>query len=255
MSVATASPIVEFDRHGAGPPLLLIHPLGADGSVWGPVLSRLAASHDVIVPDLPGFGASPALEAPATPAALAAAVAGLLDALDVGPVHVVGNSLGGWVALELALSGRASQVTAIAPAGLWAQPLTPKRGTARKLAGLALPLLPRVVASESGRRLLLGSSVACPDRVPAGAAERLVRSYATAPGMQAANEQMRAGRFEALAAIDVPVTLAWPDRDRLVTRPRDLPAHVRNATLTGCGHIPMWDDPEQVAELILNESG
>jgi len=250
MPVAAASPIVEFDRHGAGPPLVLIHPLGADGSVWGPVLGRLAATHDVIVPDLPGFGVSPPLDEPATPAALAAAVASLLDELDTGPVHAVGNSLGGWVALELALTGHASRVTAIAPAGLWAQPLAPKRDAARKLVGLALPLLPRLVASDSGRRLLLASSVAHPDRVPADAAERLVRSYATAPGLQAANEQMRAARFEALAAVDVPVTLAWPDRDRLVTRPRDLPAHVRNVTLTGCGHIPMWDDPEQVAALI-----
>lgn len=250
MSVAAASPIVEFDRHGSGEPLLLVHPLGADGSVWDPLIGALSARHDVIVPDLPGFGASPPLTEPATPAALARAVAGLLDVLGVGPVHAVGNSLGGWVALELALSGHASRVTAIAPAGLWARPLAPKRGAARRLAGLTLPLLPRIVASENGRRLLLASSVARPERVPAAAAERLVRSYATSPGLQAANEQMRAARFEALAAVDVPVTLAWPDRDRLVERPRDLPPHVRNVTLTNCGHIPMWDDPEQVAALI-----
>jgi pimeloyl-ACP methyl ester carboxylesterase len=97
----------------------------------------------------------------------------------------------------------------------------------------------------------LAASVAHPDRVPAEAAERLVRSYATAPGLQAANERMRGSRFEALADIDVPVTLLWPDRDRLVARPPVLPPSVRNVTLRGCGHIPMWDDPDQVARAIL----
>lgn len=245
-----ATPTVEFDRLGTGSPLVLIHPLGADGSVWQPVLDRLAEVHDVIVCDLPGFGASPPLEGPATPAALADAVAGLLDHLGVGPVHAVGNSLGGWVALELGLRGRASRVTAIAPAGLWAQPLAPKRGSARRVAGLALPLLSQIVASERGRRLLLASSVAHPERVPPAAAEQLVRSYATAPGLSAANEAMRGSRFEALADIDVPVTLAWPEHDRLVSRPRLLPSNVRNVVLEDCGHIPMWDDPEQVVALI-----
>ncbi|MCW2968698.1 MAG: alpha/beta fold hydrolase, partial [Solirubrobacteraceae bacterium] len=103
-----------------------------------------------------------------------------------------------------------------------------------------------------GRRLLLGSGVAHPERVPAEAAAHLVRSYATAPGFRAANVAMRASRFEALARIDGPVTLAWPDHDRLVARPRDLPANVRSVVLHDCGHIPMWDDPHHVAQLILD---
>ncbi|MCW2991261.1 MAG: alpha/beta fold hydrolase [Solirubrobacterales bacterium] len=250
MSIAAYGPVVEFDRRGAGSPLVLIHPLGADRSVWAPVLDRLAARHDVIVPDLPGFGASPALDGPATPAALAASMTGLLDELGLPAVHAVGNSLGGWVALELGLGGRADRVTAIAPAGLWEHPLAPRRGIARRLASLALPLIPSLTRSERGRRLLLGGSVAHPERVPAHAAEQLVRSYATAPGLRAANERMRGSRFARLAEITVPVTLAWPDHDRLVAPPRRLPPNVRSVVLHGCGHIPMWDDPEQVAALI-----
>jgi len=233
--------------------MVLLHPLGADRSVWEPVLERLAAERDVIVPDLPGFGGSAPLSVAATPAALARAVVDFLGTLGVGRAHVVGNSLGGWVALEVALQGHASAVTAIAPAGLWPQPLAPKRGSARRLVGLALPLLPHLAQSARGRRLLLAASVAHPDRVPPLAAERLVRSYATAPGLQAVNDRMRASRFERLDRIEVPVTLAWPDRDRLVARPRDLPASVRNVTLRDCGHIPMWDDPDQVVEVILGD--
>ncbi len=57
-----------------------------------------------------------------------------------GPHHVAGNSLGGWVALELAAAGHARSVTAIAPAGLWPEPLAPKRGTARSLAKAIRPV-------------------------------------------------------------------------------------------------------------------
>ena len=244
------SSLLAHDRVGDGSPLVLLHPLGADRSVWYPVLDRLAERHDVIVPDLPGFGASPALGVPAKPSALAGAVAELLDALDVERVHAVGNSLGGWVALELALAGRTSAVTAIAPAGLWPAPLSPKPGYARRLAGVALPFLGALSRSPRGRRLLLAASVAHPERVPPEAAERLVRTYATAPGLRAADAEMRASRFTALELLDVPVTLGWPDRDRLVRRPRHLPPAVRNVTLRECGHIPMWDSPHQVADLI-----
>jgi pimeloyl-ACP methyl ester carboxylesterase len=52
----------------------------------------------------------------------------------------------------------------------------------------------------------------------------------------------------------VPLTFAWPDHDRLVGRPRRLPAGARSVTLTGCGHLPTWDDPEQVARVLLEGS-
>ena len=134
---------------------------------------------------------------PPTPAALAdAVVAGLPRA----PAHVAGNSLGGWVALELAVAGHARSVTAIAPAGLWPEPLMPKRGVARGLARAARPLLPALVRSPAGRRVALAGTVAHPERVPPEAALRLVRAYAAAPGFDAVNAAMRAGRFPASSA-------------------------------------------------------
>ncbi|MEJ7787901.1 MAG: alpha/beta fold hydrolase, partial [Solirubrobacteraceae bacterium] len=100
-----------------GEPLVLLHPLGGDRRVWRPVLERLAPHRDVIAVDLPGFGGSPALADEQHPIALAAAVSGLLRELgiDGGRAHLAGNSLGGWVALEVALAGDAASVTAIAP--------------------------------------------------------------------------------------------------------------------------------------------
>lgn len=244
-----------YDRLGQGPALLLLHPLGADRRVWDPVIERLAERREVIALDLPGFGESPPLAQTPKPAALAEAVAGELREMGVERPHVAGNSLGGWVALQLALAGHASSVTAIAPAGLWPEPLMPKRAIARRLARAALPLVDAMLVAAAGRRVLLAGSVAVPDRVPPRAAAHLVRAYATAPGFSAANDAMRAGRFEGLEAIEVPVTLVWPEHDRLVGRPRRLPENTRSVVLNGCGHIPMWDDPAAVANVLLEGSG
>jgi pimeloyl-ACP methyl ester carboxylesterase len=271
----TAAPLAHT-RVGSGPPLVLLHALGADRHMWDPVLERLAAERDVIAVDLPGFGESPTLAelaragalapagggsssgvpalpdgAPVTPADLAAAVHAHLLALGLERPHVAGNSLGGWVALELALAGHAGTVTAIAPAGLWAQPLAPKRSAARTVARALRPVLPALLRSERGRRAALGSTTAHPERIPRAAALALVRAYASAPGFEAANAGMRAGRFMGLARIHVPLTLAWPEYDRLVSRPRDVPVTAREHVLRGCGHMPTWDAPAEVARVLL----
>jgi pimeloyl-ACP methyl ester carboxylesterase len=96
--------------------------------------------------------------------------------------------------------------------------------------------------------------VAHPERVPARAAARLVRAYVTAPAYEAANTAMRAAVFSGIERITVPVTLAWGERDRVVSRPRSAPAGVRMVLLRGCGHVPTWDDPDQVASLLLEAS-
>ena len=221
--------------------------------MWDPVVERLDGARRVLTPDLPGHGDEPPLT-DASPPALAAAIAERLAAEGVERPHVAGNSLGGWVALEMAAAGNAASVTAIAPAGLWREPLVPKRSRVRAGARALLPVLRPLLRTERGRRLVLAANAAHPERIPPDAALRLVRSYATAPGFQAVNDAMRASRFTALAEISVPVTLAWPEHDRLVRRPRSLPDGVRSVVLRGCGHLPTWDDPEQVARVLLEGS-
>ena len=248
------APTLAFDRLGSGEPLVLLHPLGADRGVWEPVMEALAAVHDVIAADMPGFGQSAELgsEVAPTPEAIAATAAATLDSLGLDRAHVAGVSLGGWVALEFAKAGRALSVTAINPAGFWARPLGPRpeaaRGAARRLLPLARPLL----ATARGRRIALGGAIAHPERMPPAAAYRLVEAYAVSPGFTRANTEMRRSVFSGLERIEVPVTLAWSDRDRLVGRPtRELPG-IRMVALTGCGHLPTWDSPAQVATAILS---
>jgi pimeloyl-ACP methyl ester carboxylesterase len=62
---------------------------------------------------------------------------------------------------------------------------------------------------------------------------------------------MRASRFQGLERIRVPVTLGWCEFDRLVAKPAHLPTTVRSVDLAGCGHVPMWDAPEKVTNLLL----
>ena len=242
---------IAYDRTGDGLPLVLLHPLGADRRVWDPIVGPLAAAHEVITLDLPGFGQSPPLRhTTPTPQALAEAVATLLRDLGVQLPHVVGNSLGGWVALELALAASAGRVTAIAPAGLWSAPLAPKPSLGHRLARALGPLIEPAARTGRGRRLLLSGSVAYPERIPRGDAAHLVRAYARAPGFIAVNDAMRATTFTALAQIRCPVTLIWPEHDQLVRRPAHLPGNVTSVTLPDAGHIPMWDAPAALVALI-----
>jgi len=242
------------DIRGTGPPLVLLHPLGGDRRVWDPVLEVLSAERTVVVVDLPGFGESPPLAETPTPTALARVLDRFLGDLGFERPHVAGNSLGGWVALELALAGRARSVSAIAPAGLWGAPLAPKLSAGRIIASGMLPVLTFVTARSSGRRALLGGVMVRPELVPACAAAHLVRAYATAPSFVATNNAMRGAYFDGLDRIEVPVTLAWPDHDRLVSAPARLPPNVESRVLVGCGHLPMWDAPDQIARFLLDGS-
>src|SRR5918998_6203737 len=113
---------VDLDHHrgGTGEPLVLIHGIGHTWRGWKPMLPHLERSFDVLAVDLPGFGHSPPLPAGTepTPEALADAVERAMDEAGFDRARVAGNSLGGWIALELARRGRALTVTAISPAGL-----------------------------------------------------------------------------------------------------------------------------------------
>jgi pimeloyl-ACP methyl ester carboxylesterase len=244
-----------YSRTGVGDPLVLLHPLGANRHVWRPLFPHLQAKRELICFDLPGFGDSPVLSGarPPIPARLAAAVLGALAAmgLEGSQCHLAGNSLGGWVALEAAAAGHAASVTAIAPAGLWSAPLAPKPQIARQISRLASPVLGPAMRSAALRRIALGGSIAHPERMSAAAASNLIRAYAHSPGSAAVNQAMRANVFTQLSEIEVPVTLVWPEHDKLITRPRTLPSHVHEIRLADCGHVPMWDDPVAVAAALI----
>ena len=216
----------------------------------------LAPSRDVIAPDMPGFGRSSELpeDEEATPAALARAVATLMDELGIESAHVAGVSLRGWVALELGRLGRGRSVTGLNAAGFWHRALGPRPNRARELGRALAPMAGLLMRSADVRRQLLGGVTARPERVPPDAAARLVRAYLTSPGFERANAAMRSAVFGGMDEIRAPVTLAWAEHDRLVAEPGDGVPGARRRWLRGCGHIPTWDDPEQVAVVLLEAS-
>lgn len=236
--------------------MLLLHGIGGELCVWEPLLSGLTSSFDVVAVDLPGFGRSPALAADITPtpSALARAVSELMGRLGLDRAHLVGNSLGGWVALELAAAGRACSVCALCPAGLWSAPVLTReavvRGRAHRFVRRVGPVLALALTSRGVRRAVLGPFVAHPDRVPYQAAVRMVRSYGRATAYEATAIAMRQSHFQGSEQIEVPVTLAFGERDRLIAPARPRIRNARTVRLPGCGHIPMWDDPALVLDLI-----
>lgn len=249
---------LHFERAGSGPPLLLVHGLGGSLAIWRPVRERLEAEREVIAVDMPGFGRSDPLPSgtPVTAASLGVSLAALCHEQKMARPHVAGNSLGGWVALEMARAGEASSACCISPAGLWRTPLGPRRIEGQRFARRLRPLIVGMMSTARGRERLLRSFVARPERVPRADARALADGYAGSSGYAAANEAMRAGAFEQDGRITVPVTIAWGEADRIVGRPSRsrIPAGSRYLTMPGWGHTPTWDDPEGVARLILEAS-
>ena len=254
-----------YSRTGQGEPLVLLHGQGLSRHSWDPITTQLSDNRDVIAVDLPGHGESPRQPKGhgSAPADLALAVGELLDELGLESVHVAGNSTGGWVALELGRLQRARTVTALSPAGLWRRkaPLYIRAAMrqTRLNARIIRRLAPNAPRTRLARALFMATASGHPFSVPYAPVHRAVHDMATAPGFGETLRAMERARFRDGAAIHVPVTIAFGGRDRvllpLVARRRtELPQHTRWQKLAGCGHIPMFDDPEAVVELLVEAS-
>jgi pimeloyl-ACP methyl ester carboxylesterase len=251
-----------FTRAGSGPPLVLLHGIGLSRRSWDPVVPALAEHFDVLAIDLPGFGESEPMppQVEPTPAALAASVADLLDNLGIGTPHLVGNSLGGWVALELAHIRPTASLTLLCPAGLWRgeTPLYCRASlrATRWLAQHASGLLCWLVKRKLGRILVLGQTHGQPSKMSADQARAAVYALGTCPGFYTTLAATARRHYRAGPPIDAPVTVAFGSRDLLLlpwqSRHLDeLPAGTHLRTLPGCGHIPMGDNPAAVIALII----
>jgi pimeloyl-ACP methyl ester carboxylesterase len=253
---------VNFDRRGSGSPLVLLHGIGHRWQAWRPVLDILAERHEVFAVDMPGFGQSRDLPT-GHPHDLAGSMDMLVEifsGLGLDRPHLAGNSLGGLIAVEAAAQGLVSSTTALSPAGFWND-----RDRARALATLRImragamaPGLLRgaMVDNARLRSATLAVLHAHPERV-----DRITAAADTDAlrGSAAFIPTLRAGRRFAWTGTPptVPVTIAWGDQDRILPprqaqRAARLLPNAHHLTLTGCGHVPMIDDPEQVARVILD---
>ncbi|MBM3686266.1 MAG: alpha/beta fold hydrolase [Actinobacteria bacterium] len=256
-----AIPSLAYDSAGSGPPLVLIHGLASSRRCWDLVVDDLSRDFTVYAVDLPGHGDSDPIpgqhETPATE--MARAVGAFLDERDIDRAHLVGNSLGGWTALEAAADGRAHSVTALCPAGLW-EPIHEPLGAIqfnRKAAVATRRVIPAIMRVPPLRRALVRTGVERTATVPYRVAVDAAYAQADARGFKQAHDGALHRRFDRAAGIpdDVPVTIVFGDNDRLLPAPgfqkRDLaPAHARWEVLWNCGHAPMWDVPSLTTHLV-----
>jgi pimeloyl-ACP methyl ester carboxylesterase len=258
---------LEAGRRGA-PAIVLLHGLGATSASFLPTVWDLSLDHHVLAVDLPGFGESDKPVRPLRPAYFAKWMVGFLDAVALDRAHLVGNSMGARVALEVGLRTpiRVDRLVLLAPSLAWRR----YRAAARlvRLLRPELAILPMPVL----RRLAVGflhSLFARPERVTDAAidaaADEFVRVFAMPRGrvafFHAAREiyledpHGRRGFWDRLPSLSRPALFLFGDKDWLV--PRAFARHVRRAlpsavceTVHDCGHVPQFEFPQRTNERI-----
>ena len=252
-------------RAGTGTPLLLLHGIGAIWQAWSPVLPYLEPHHEVIVPTLHGHAGGPSLDSQVAPSvqALVDGIEEELDRLGLPKVHIAGNSLGGWIGIELARRGRARSLVLLSPAGAWRSPRR-LRVTAHgiRFSFGALARYSSRADAIAERRLLhwamLAGQVAHPDRVPRESLVTYIQASGQSPVVEPLLRVLHLHPVDPLPTErDYPVRLVWAERDRILPFKHfgspmleRLPG-AELIRLSGVGHVPMSDDPAGVAKLIL----
>lgn len=253
-------------RQGEGAPLLLLHGLTGSEILWRPVMALLAERHDVIAPTALGHvGGRPAETRPARVEHLLDDTERTMDELGLESAHLAGNSLGGWMALELARRGRARSVTALSPAGTWDNASPEHKRTRAYLrrsledARRTRPLLPLLFRIPAMRRFGLRSQAVHGDRV---AASDLLAITDASLACEVRDDLLDTP--ESVAPLDpapCPITIAWSGEDRVLpltvngVRAQALVPGARFVVLDDVGHVPMFDDPALVAATILETTG
>jgi pimeloyl-ACP methyl ester carboxylesterase len=255
-------------RAGSGEPLLLLHGFTGAWHHWRPLLGDLAARYEVVAPTLAGHDGGEPL--PAGTALNFTSSTDLLeaqlDALGLDTVHVVGNSMGGALALELAKRGRARSVVALAPAGGW----NPGDGEAQRLGRFfarqlrltraTASWMETIVRRPRTRRLALRDIMRNGELVSPTEALQLAESSLRCTVSEEVIEALANERddlmLRELDKIRCPVRLATPQFDRILPPELHAPRYRREIpgvealTLAGCGHVPMWDDSRLVIKTI-----
>lgn len=245
--------------------MLLIHGFSANWAIWRPLLGALEEHHEVLAPTLLGhFGGPEYLDgSPAHTGALVDALERVLDEAGVQRAHLVGNSLGGWLALELAARGRALSTTALSPAGGWTHGGRETRRLGRlfrrnyRMLARTGPMAARLVRRPRFRALALRDVAVRPAEIPAALAVEMIEAASTCTIYMPLLQWLSADGFGELAAIDSPVQIAWGTKDRILRWPRYAERFRRMAPeaqwveLEGLGHCPMLDDAPLTASTIL----
>jgi len=267
--LAVVSTFTSHHRGGSGPPLVCLHGFTDTWRTWQLVLPALERRHEVLAPTLIGHAGGRAIDGELDSSALADGVERAMDDAGFDTAHIVGNSLGGYVALQLASRRRARSVVALAPAGGWAEGDTSFLETLDyftsmlELVRAAAPHADAIVATPEGRRRATEFITTNFEHIPP---ELIAHQLQGTAGCAGAQPMMDLARREGwpldAERIDCPVRIVWGTADRILEWPRAaaryrdgcLP-HTDWVELEGIGHCPQLDVPLETAELILGFSG
>lgn len=251
-------------RGGKGEPMVCLHGFTDTWRTWDLVLPSLERRHDVLAPTLPGHAGGPPIETDASDELLVDAVEDAMDSAGFETAHLVGNSLGGYVALRLAARGRARSVVALAPAGGWAEGDESFRDTMsyftsmHELVKQAAPHAEAILSSPEGRRRATEFTVTNFEHIPVELLAHQMVGAAACNGAPALIEHiLRDGWTLQADAITCPVRIVWGHDDRLLEWPRAALRYRDSwlpqadwVELESVGHCPQLDVPAEAAALI-----
>ncbi|HEV7774417.1 MAG TPA: alpha/beta hydrolase [Conexibacter sp.] len=254
-------------RGGSGSPMVCLHGFTDTWRTWELVLPALERQHDVLAPTLAGHAGGPAIEGEVTDTVVVDAVERAMDEVGWETAHLVGNSLGGYIALQLASRGRARSVVALAPAGGWAAGDESFRDTLdyfttmQRLLRDAAPHADAIVATPEGRRRATLSTSERFEHIPPELLAHQIRGAAacTAAAPLVAYAEREGWHVDA-ERIDCPVRVVWGTDDKLLHWPsaaaryREQLPQADWVELDGVGHCPQLDVPLETAQLILGFS-
>jgi pimeloyl-ACP methyl ester carboxylesterase len=253
-------------RGGLGSPLVCLHGFTGTWRTWELVLPVLERHHDVLAPTLLGHAGGPPLEGEVSATVVADAIERAMDDAGFATAHIVGNSLGGYVAFQLAARGRAESVVALAPAGGWAKGDESYQETARFFATMqdqmkaVAPHAEALVASGGGRRQATQFLATNFEHIPPELiVHQIVGSASCSGAGPMIAHAIRDGWYDLEAAkITCPVRIVWGTDDRLLPWPAtaarfrdDWFPHADWVELDGIGHCPQLDVPLETAQLIV----
>lgn len=253
-------------RGGAGPPMLCLHGFTDTWRSWELILPALERRHEVLAPTLPGHAGGPRLSEDVSEEAISTEIEQAMDEAGFETAHIVGNSLGGYLALQLAARGRARSVVALAPAGGWAAGDDSWRGTLEffttmhELVRQAAPHAELILSSEEGRRRATEYIASSYEHIPR---ELLVDQMVGAAACEAVGPLVERARERGWRVeperVTCPLRIVWGTEDRILSWPgaaaRYREQWFPNADwveLDGVGHCPQLDVPDETAGLILD---
>jgi 3-oxoadipate enol-lactonase len=245
----TVAAALGYDERGAGRALVLLHGSPFDRRMWAPQLAGLCDDFRVVAPDLPGYGSSPPRAETMTMRALADAVVELLDALAIDRALVVGLSMGGLVAIELALA-RPERVEGLVLAATTAAPLGPEEAERRRAAAAEIDANGMLATTLEMAGRLFGPRAR---RNPPLLAGVLRMMLSTPPAGASAALRGRAEHPDyarLLPGLAVPSLVIAGDADGYA--PEEITAQLVDSLpaaellmLPGVGHLPNLEEPER----------